>query len=79
MPQFILTAKQNIIRPNGFFLPKGHEILITIPTSGIRPGNLFGNNRCKEMLLNQFKFNGINIPSTDTGFYSQGNWNIKMI
>ena len=43
MAQFILTAKQNIVRPNGFYLPKGHQMEITIPMAGIQPGNLFGN------------------------------------
>lgn len=78
MTQFILTAKQNIIRPNGFNLPKGHQMIITIPMLGIQPGNLFGNNRCKEALLNQFRLQGINIPPTDTGFYSRANWDVKM-
>lgn len=78
MAQFILTAKQNIVRPNGFYLPKGHQMEIIIPMAGIQPGNLFGNSRCKEALLNQFKLHGINIPPTDMGFYSRGYWDIKM-
>ena len=79
MAQFILTAKQDINRPNGFHLDKGTQLNITIPMMGITPGNLFGNNRCKEQLLQQFKKNGIFIPPTDSGFYSRGNWDIKMI
>ena len=59
MAQFILTAKQDINRPNGFHLDKGTQLNITIPMMGIAPGNLFGNNRCKEQLLQQFKMNGI--------------------
>lgn len=79
MAQFILTARHDINRPNGFHLDKGTQLNITIPLLGITPGNLFGNNRCKDYLLQQFNINGISIPPTDLGFYSRGSWDIEML
>lgn len=78
MPSFELTAKYPVNRPNGFHLDKGQQITININIAGIYPNNLFGNNRCKEALVQQFKINGIDIPPTDSGIYGRGLWDIRM-
>ncbi len=78
MPTFELTTKYAVNRPGGFYLEKGHQITININVMGITPGNLFGNNRCKEALVQQFKLNGIDIPPTDSGIYGRGLWDIRM-
>lgn len=78
MAQFELTARHDINRPNGFHIPKGSCFTINIPMMGIGPGNLFNNNRCQDALLQQFRMNGMDIPKTDSGFYSRGSWDIKM-
>ena len=78
MPTFVLTTKHAVDRPGGFHLDKGQQITININVIGITPGNLFGNNRCKDALVQQFKLNGIDIPPTDYGIYSRGLWDIRM-
>ena len=78
MPTFQLTATHSTYRQGGLYIEKGQEITINIPMSGIGPNNLFGNNRCKEALVQQFQINGINVPPTDTGIFSRGMWDIKM-
>lgn len=79
MAQFEITARHDINRPNGFHIDKGATFTINIPMMGIGPGNLFNNNRCQESLLQQFRMNGMDIPKTDSGFYSRGSWDIKML
>lgn len=78
MPTFELTARHDINRPNGFHIGKGQQFTVNINLMGITPGNLFGNNRCADMLVQQFKLNGIDVPKTDSGIYSRGAWDIKM-
>ena len=79
MPEFILTARHDINRANGFHIAKGMELQITIPLCGLNPSSLFGNSRCRNQLLEQFRIKGINIPPTDHGFYSRGSWDIIML
>lgn len=47
MPTFVLTARHDINRANGFHINRGQEITINIPMMGIDPNNLFNNSRCK--------------------------------
>lgn len=79
MATFELTAKYNTSRPGGLYIEKGQQITININMMGIEPGNLFGNNRCKDMLVQQFKLNGINVPPTDTGIYGRGLWDVRKL
>ena len=78
MPTFVLTARHDINRANGFHIDRGQEITINIPMMGIGPNNLFNNSRCKEALIRQFQINGIDIPYSDCGVYSRGAWDIFM-
>ena len=32
-----------------------------------------------DALIQQFRMNGIDVPSSDTGIYSKGTWDIKML
>lgn len=79
MPTFQLTARSQIHRNDGLHIARGETITINIPMSGITPTNLFGNSRCSKQLIQQFKNNGIEAPITDTGIYSRGAWDIKII
>lgn len=79
MAQFILTLNRQVDRPNGFHLDKGFECRINIAMVGIKSDNLFGNSRCKEALITQLKFQGIDLPKTDILYNSKGPWNIKMV
>lgn len=79
MAKFILTLNSHVTRPNGFQLDKGFECRINIPIVGINSSNLFGNSRCKEQLIKQLQFNGIDLPKTDILYNSKGSWDIKMI
>lgn len=79
MAQFILTLNSQVNRPNGFHLDKGFECTINIAMDGINCNNLFGNSRCKEALITQLKFHGIDLPKTDILYSSKGPWNIKMV
>lgn len=76
MASFILTARHDINRANGFHIAKGQEITINIPMMGIGPNNLFNNSRCKDALVRQFQINGIDIPPSDIGVYSRGAWDV---
>ena len=78
MPTFILTARHDVSRANGFHIARGQEITVTIPMMGIGPNNLFNNARCKDALVRQFQVKGIDIPPTDYGIYSRGTWDIRM-
>jgi hypothetical protein len=78
MSTFIIKARNNIDRANGFHIDKGQEFIISINMSGITPINLFGNSRCKAQLIQQLRFNGINLPDTDPVMLSKGYWDIKM-
>lgn len=78
MPTFELTALRNIDRNNGLHIDKGQKISININMMGITPTNLFGNSRCVDQLVQQFKFHGIDVPKTDSGIYSRGAWDVKM-
>jgi hypothetical protein len=78
MAQFVLTAKHIIQRASGLHIDSGTQITVNIPMMGITPYNLFGNSRCKDQLLQQFRINGIDAPATDAGLYSRGTWDIKM-
>lgn len=79
MAQFEITARHDINRANGFHIDKGATFTINIPIMGIGPGNLFNNNRCQDALLQQFRMNGMDFPKTDSGFYSRGSWDIKIL
>ena len=78
MPTFELTARHDINRVNGLHISRGQQFTVNINMMGITPNNLFGNNRCADQLVQQFKFNGIDVPKTDAGIYSRGAWDIKM-
>lgn len=78
MPTFELTARYQIHRADGLHIDRGQTFSINIFTTGITPTNLFGNSRCAEQLVNQFKLNGISVPMTDSGVYNRGVWDIKM-
>lgn len=78
MATFVLTARHDINRANGFHIDRGQEISININMAGIGPTNLFNNSRCKEALVRQFQINGIDIPPSDIGIYSRGAWDIDM-
>ncbi len=78
MAQFLLTASHQIDRANGLHIDKGQTITVNIWIQGITPYNLFNNSRCKDILVQQFKANGIDVPYTDAGIYSRGAWDIKM-
>lgn len=78
MPLFELTARSQIHRSNGLHISRGETITINIPMSGITPVNLFGNSRCTNQLVQQFKNHGIEAPISDSGVFSRGAWDIKM-
>ena len=78
MPNFVITARTNIDRANGFHIDRGQEYNISINLSGITPINLFGNSRCKAMLIQQLRRNGVDLPDTDPIMRSSGFWDIKM-
>lgn len=79
MPTFVLTARHNIDRPQiGLHVCRGQEITVNINMMGITPGNLFGNSRCRDALVRQFRVCGIDVPPTDAGVYSRGAWDIAM-
>ena len=73
MPTFEITARHQIDRAGGLHIDRGQTFSININMMGITPTNLFGNSRCAEQLVNQFKLNGIDVPKTDSGA-----WDIKM-
>ena len=77
MAKFELTANSQMYLGNGACIPKGQQMTINIPMMGINPNNLFGNSRCKEMLLQQFAVNGISLPS-NSPFLNKGHWDVKM-
>ncbi len=78
MATFELTARQQMFLGNGNVISKGTPISIHIPMMGIVPGNLFGNPRCRDAVLQQFAMNGINVPP-NSPILSRGHWDIKMI
>lgn len=78
MPTFELTARHDINRVNGLYISRGQQFTVNINMMGITPNNLFGNNRCADQLVQQFKLNGIDVPKTDVGIYSRGAWDIRM-
>lgn len=79
MAQFVLTLKAPVDRPNGFHLEKGTEFTINIPVMGITPNNLFNNSRCKDQLIQQMRFNGIDLPKNDIIYANKGPWDVKMM
>lgn len=80
MPKFVIKATHNIDRPQiGLHINKGQEFTININMMGITPNNLFGNSRCQDALIQQFRVNGIDVPRSDYGIYSRGTWDITMI
>lgn len=79
MPSFVLTAINNIDRPQiGLHIDRGQQFTININMMGITPNNLFGNSRCQDSLLQQFRLNGIDVPKTDVGVLNRGAWDIRM-
>ncbi len=78
MPTFELTARHDINRVNGLHISRGQQFTININVMGITPINLFGNSRCSDQLVQQFKMNGIDVPRSDVGIYSRGAWDIKV-
>lgn len=78
MPTFELTARHDINRVNGLHICRGQQITININMMGITPMNLFGNSRCVDQLVQQFRMNGIDVPKSDSGIYSRGAWDIQM-
>lgn len=78
MSKFELTAHCQMYLGQGVCIPKGQQMIINIPMMGITPGNLFGNNRCKDMVLQQFAVNGISVPPTSP-ILNRGHWDIKML
>lgn len=78
MAQFQLTATHDINRNNGFHIDRGTTISVNINMMGITPNNLFNNQRCKDVLIEQFRVNGIDLPYTDAVF-SRSCWDIKML
>ncbi len=78
MPTFDLTATNSVSRTNGLYIEKGQQITVNINMMGITPYNLFGNSRCVDALVQQFRVNGIDVPPTDAGIYGRGLWDIKM-
>ena len=78
MASFVITARTNIDRANGFHINRGQEFNININMCGITPINLFGNSRCKAQLMQQLRLNGIDLPETDPVMLSKGYWDIKM-
>lgn len=70
----------NIDRPlAGLHIDRGQQVTIHINTMGITPCNLFNNSRCQNALIQQFKYNGIDVPISDICVYSRGAWDIKVI
>lgn len=78
MPTFELTARHDINRVNGLHIDRGQQFTVNINMMGITPTNLFGNSRCMNQLVQQFKMNGIDVPKSDFGVYSRGTWDIRM-
>lgn len=78
MATFEITARYQIDRIGGLHIERGQTFTININMTGITPTNLFGNSRCADQLVEQFKLNGINVPKTDSGVYNSGVWDIKM-
>lgn len=78
MPTFELTARYDVGRANGLRINRGQQFTVNINMVGITPNNLFGNNRCVDQLVYQFKLNGIDVPKTDAGIYNRGLWDIKI-
>ena len=80
MPTFQITATHNIDRPQiGLHIDRGQTFTININMMGITHVNLFNNYSSQAALIQQFQINGINVPKTDTGIYSRGCWDIKML
>ncbi len=79
MATFVLTARHDIDRLGGLRIDRGQQYTININMMGITPYNLFNNSRCRDALIQQFRMNGIDVPSSDTGIYSKGTWDIKML
>lgn len=79
MATFVLTARGHMTNgTTGMYIPKGHQMTITIPMIGITPNNLFGNSRCKDLLLQQFAVNGISL-APNSPWLNRGYWDIRMI
>jgi len=78
MAKFKLTAHQTMNLGQGIQIPKGQQLSINIPIMGITPGNLFGNPRCKDALLQQLSVNGINVPP-NSPILDRGHWEVKML
>lgn len=79
MPTFLLTARNNIDRPQiGLHIERGQQFTININMQGITPVNLFNNSRCVDSLVRQFQLNDIFVPKFDIGVYNKGAWDIVM-
>lgn len=76
---FVLTLRNPVNRADGTHLDRGATFLINIPVMGITPNNLFGNSRCKEQLIKQLQFHGIDLPKNDPLYNNKGYWDIKMV
>ena len=66
MATFGLTARHDIDRLGGLHIDSGQQYTININMMGITPYNLFNNSRCRDALIQQFRMNGIDVPSSDT-------------
>jgi len=79
MATFILTAKQNIDRGNGFHFSKGGTVELHINMAGINPNNLFSSSRCREQFLRQMSYAGIDLPKNDPVLNNRAYWDISML
>lgn len=80
MATFVLTAKTDINRPKAnLHIDKGAQFQLHINVVGINPCNLFNNERCRDELMRQFRFNGIDLPRTDPIVASKSYWDVKQL
>lgn len=76
MPQFNITARHQTCLGNGMVIDKGDNFTLNIPMVGITPNNLFGNSRCKDIILRQFSNQGIELHP-NSPLLNSGRWDIK--
>lgn len=76
MPQFNITARRQTFLDNGMVINKGDNFTLNIPMGGITPNNLFGNPRCRDIILRQFSSQGIELPPYSP-LLNSARWDIK--
>ncbi len=74
MPQFILTARNNIPLGAGQIVERGREIVVCVNSPSALPSNIFNTQAGKEAVGRAFSLAGIP-PSAN--FMTMAKWDVK--